>query len=238
MTGIFSTSFAGPLQACTGSSPSYCSFFGGLPTAGQIAVVGLSPNATGVTTNVPGGIGPTGIPVAPAPGAGSSLNLTSDGITSTLAGGTITFGNTTITIPSQGVTATVVNPGMVFDNGAQVAAVNGNGTSEFLVNLSPNVAVDFSRFSQVLTSCTGPGAPGGVCGLISSDVLNLDMIKYRLLVQWDPTFTYFNSTFIGLTGNNSMVFANLDTIPVPAAVWLMGSALGLLGFARRKTAIA
>ncbi|TFG82152.1 MAG: VPLPA-CTERM sorting domain-containing protein, partial [Chromatiales bacterium] len=43
---------------------------------------------------------------------------------------------------------------------------------------------------------------------------------------------------IGMTGNNSMIFANLDTIPVPAAVWLMGSALGLLGFARRKKAIA
>ena len=64
------------------------------------------------------------------------------------------------------------------------------------------------------------------------------MVKFRLLVQWDPTFTYFNSTFIGQTGNNSMVYANLDTIPVPAAVWLMGSALGLLGFARRKKAAA
>jgi len=229
LTGIFSTSFAGALPACTGGSPSYCAFFGGLPSAGQIAVVNINPNPTGVVNAVPGGIGPTGTPVAPLPASGSYLDLTLSGgnTVATLAGGSITFGNANIKIPPTGTSANanVSLAGMVLDLGPQVTSVNGSGQAEFLVT----APVDFSRFSQVTTSCVGPA-----CGLITGDVLNLDMIRYRLFVDWDPTFTDFDATFIGQTGNNAMVFANMSTVPVPAAVWLMGSALGLLGFARRK----
>jgi len=222
LTGIFSTTFAGALPGCTGSSPSYCAFFGGLPSPGQMAAVSITPNPSGVTNGTPGGV---------VAGPGSFLNLTSDGVTSTLAGGTVTFGNASITIVPAATTITVANAGMVLDPGPHVAAVNGNGHSEFLVNLSPGLAADFSTLLAVVTGCAGPA-----CASLGG--LNLDMVKFRLLVQWDPTFTYFNSTFIGQTSNNAMVFANLDTIPVPAAVWLMGSALALLGFARRKTATA
>jgi hypothetical protein len=92
------------------------------------------------------------------------------------------------------------------------------------------VVVDFSRFSQVVTSCTG-----SLCGLITGDVLNLDIVRYVLDLQYDPTYTDFTGKFIGQTANNSLVFANLSTVvPVPAAIWLMGSALGLLGWIRRK----
>ena len=35
-----------------------------------------------------------------------------------------------------------------------------------------------------------------------------------------------------------MTFVNLNSVPVPAAVWLMGSALGLLGWIRRKAIAA
>ena len=86
----------------------------------------------------------------------SFLNLTSDGVTSTLAGGTITFGNATITIVPAGTTITVANAGMVIDAAPQVAAVSGSGTSEFLVNLSPGLAADFSTLGAVVTSCVGP----------------------------------------------------------------------------------
>jgi len=220
LTGIFSTSFAGALPGCAGTSTTYCSFFGGLPTAGQIAAVNISPNPSGLTTAVPGAI------VGPPP-AGSFLNLTSDGVTATLAGGSVTFGNATINIITAGTVVTVANAGMVFDAAPQVAAVNGLGASEFLVN----APVDFSTLTGVVTSCLGPA-----CGALPA--LSLDMIRFRLLVQWDPGNTLFRSTFIGQTSNNAMVFANFDTVPVPAAVWLMGSALGLLGIARRKKALA
>lgn len=226
LTAIYSSTLAGAPPACTGGSPSYCAFFGALPTS--FAVVSLAPNPTGLVNAVPGGIGPTGVPVAPIPASGSYLGLTSDGVTSTLAGGSVTLGAATITLPFHGTVATVLNAGMVFDGTPQVAAVTGL-TSEFLVTSVSPLAVDFSRFSLVTTSCTGP-----VCPAILGDVLFLDIVKYRLFVTWDPTFTYFNSSFIGQTANNSFVYATLNSVPVPAAVWLMGSALGLLGLARRK----
>ncbi len=232
LTAIFSTSFAGALPGCTGGSPSYCAFFGGLPSAGQLAAVSIGPNPSWVVNAVPGGIGPTGIPVAPVPASGSFLDLTLSGgnTVATLNGGSITFGNASITINPVATTATTSLAGMVFDAAPQVTSVNGSGFAEFLVT----APVDFSRFSQVTTGCAGNA---GVCGLILGDGLNLDMIRYRLAVQWDPTFTDFTATFIGQTGNNAMVYANLNTVPVPAAVWLMGSALGLLGFARRKIGV-
>jgi hypothetical protein len=227
LTGIFSTSFAGALPPCTGGSPSYCGFFNGLPSAGQVAAVQITSNATGVVNAVPGGIGPTGIPVAPVPASGSYLDLSLSGGNTllTLNGGSITFANASINVVPAGTIAAVSLAGMVFDVLPQVTSVNGSGFAEFLVT----APVDFSRFSQVTTSCVG-----AVCGLITSDALNLDMVRYRLAVQWNPTFTDFDATFIGQTGNNAMVFANMSTVPVPAAAWLMGSALGLLGLARRK----
>ncbi len=239
LSAIYSTTFQGALPACTGSSPSYCSFFGGDPAS--ITFVGLSPDPSGVIAGTPVGIGPLGVPVAPTPLAGSFLDLTlSGGNTSlTLGGGSsIAFGTVVITIPTQAV-ATAVGAGMVIDVGG-TTSVNGSGQAEFLVTAAPGVGVDFSRFSQVVTSssCTGPA-----CGAILGDFLNLDMVRYRLFVDFDPTFTSFTADFIGQTANNSLVYATLNSgspatlIPVPAAVWLLGSALAaLVGLRRRVVA--
>ena len=94
-----------------------------------------------------------------------------------------------------------------------------------------------------MSGCTGP-----LCALLG--VLSLDMVRYELAIQYDPTFTNFTSKFEGQTANNSIICANLNSvgsgggsvgtcaspIPVPAAAWLFGSALGLLGVARRRFA--
>lgn len=238
LTGIYSASFDPALSACGGGSPSYCAFFGGDWTTGAVQA---TPSPSLVTNGVLGGIGPTGIPVQPVPALGSFLDLTlTGGNTSvTLASGSaIRFGTVTINIPSQATSATATGAGMVFTTGG-TTSVNGNGQAEFLINPAPAMAVDFSRFSQVVgVNCTGPACP-----LIQFDILNLDMVRYRLFLDFDPTFTSFTGSFIGQTGNNSIVFATLNSapavVPVPAAVWFMASGLGLLaGLRRRKSQAA
>jgi hypothetical protein len=257
LTRIYSATFDGALTACGGGSSTYCTFFGGDPSASQN--VGITPNPTGLVNNVPGGIGPTHTPAAPVPASGSFLDLTLGGGNTTLTLGdqiaatgdsAVTFAPATVCVtPGSGcalINATVNNAGMVFNptgpvNGGALTpggggstgdtvAVDGNGKAVFMIQNGGGIVVDFSRFSQVTTSCTGTQ-----CAALTFDALNLDMVRYVLEIDYDPTFTSFTGNFIGQTSNNSMVFATLNSVPVPAAVWLMGSALGLLGWIRRRT---
>lgn len=213
LTDIYSATFDGGLVPCSGSSPSYCSFFGGDAPAGRQIV--LNPNPSGVANTVPGGIA--------GAGAGSFLNLTPSGNTVQLTGGTIAAATVSLTISG----ATAVSPsgvaGFVLDPGLQTATLNADGQAEFLVNMAPGIAADFSTFSSIVLAgdCTGP-----LCALIP--ILSLDMNKYRLFVDYDPTFTSFTADFIGQTSNNSLVFATLNSavVPLPAAGWLLLTALG------------
>jgi hypothetical protein len=55
----------------------------------------------------------------------------------------------------------------------------------------------------------------------------------------ESVYVALSNAFSGDFGRNfvSMGIA-ITTVPVPAAIWLFGSALGLLGWARRRTIIA
>lgn len=203
ITDLFSATFDGALSPCTGGDPAWCSFFGGKP-GGTRAII-VTPSPTGVINGVPLGF-------ATVPAAGSYLDLSLNGTNTevTIAGGTIAFPALTLTISG----TTVVNAGgagVVFSIAPQTAPINGNRQAEFLVNLAPATAVDFSEFATIVGppngSCSGP-----LCGLIP--VLTLDMIRYRLLLQFDENFNTFTGDFIGQTGNNSILSITMNsTVP-------------------------
>jgi hypothetical protein len=220
---IYSSTFDGGLSPCTGSSPPQCAFFGGDPGSGR--AISIAPNPTGVANLTPAATGYVGTPPT-----GSYLDMTlSGGNTSlTINGGVVALPALTLTIAGTTVVTTAPGAGFVLDSGAHTTSVNGLGQAVLQVNLSPLFAADFSTLGAVVTGCTGP-----LCGLLG--VLSLDMVRYDLRIQFNPTFTDFTSKFEGQTANNSLIFANLNT-PLPGAAWLFGSALGLLGVARRRSA--
>ncbi len=198
---IYSATFDPPLVPCSGGSPVYCSFFGGDPPATRQLVI--TPNPTTVTTGPPAGI------ATPPDAAFLDVTLSNNNTSLTLAGGSLKFPVLVITIIGQPGTAddtvvTATNAGFVFNAAPQTAAVDANGRAEFLVTLAPAIAVDFSTFSVVVTSCTGP-----LCALIP--ILTLDMIRYRLVIDYDANFGSFTGNFLGQTANNSIVFANLHS---------------------------
>lgn len=228
LTSIFSATFDGALPACGGGATVYCAFFNGDPPA--FRNVTASPYPSKSVNNVPGGIGPAGVPVAPVPAAGSFLDLTLGGgnTTLTLDVSSITFGEVDICIANASSCATLlahaVNAGIVLNGPyAAIAApltpagggstgtvsvpVDANGKAVFQVQNAGAIVADFSRFSQVVTVCTG-----AQCPLITLDVLNLDMVRYVLEIDYDPTFTSFTGRFIGQTGNASMVFATFNSV--------------------------
>lgn len=234
LTDLYSATFDGALTPCSGSSPSYCAFFGGEP--GVVRNITF-PTPTGVINGVP-------LAIAPAPAAGSFLDvsLTGGNTTAQILGGTIALPTLTLSINGASLgagTAVVTATGAGFTiSPSAAAAVNGAGQVEFLQNNSPAVAADFSTLASIVTSCV-PSPGGGLCGLLP--ILNLDMVRYRLFLDFDPTFTSFTGEFIGQTANNSIIYATLNSappIPVPAAVWFMASGLGLLGALRRKSPVA
>jgi hypothetical protein len=222
LTDIFSATFDGALSPCTGADPSYCSFFGGKPGASRAIVI--SPNPTGIINAIPGGI--TGA------GTGSFLNLNIIDGNLELTGGTIAVAPISLTIAGATVVTPSGIPGFVINSALQSAPLNSQGQAEFLVNLAPSLAADFSAFSSIVgaSDCTG-----ALCALIP--ILSLDMVKYRLFIDLDDDLGGFNASFIGQTANNSLLFATLNSaapVPVPAAGWLLLPAVAAVAARARR----
>jgi hypothetical protein len=225
LTDIYSATFDGALSPCTGADPAWCSFFGGKPGTSRAIVI--SPNPSGVSTATPGGIA--------GAGPGSYLNLNINGSNLELTGGTIAIPDITLTISGTTVVTPSGTAGFVINSGLQTAPINGSGQAEFLVSLAPATAADFSTFSEIVLAgdCTG-----ALCALIP--ILSLDMVRYRLFIDLEDDLSGFTGSFIGQTGNNSLLYANLNStsfVPVPAAGWLLIPAVAAVAArARRRKA--
>ncbi len=200
ITDLYSATFDGALVPCTGGSPTYCAFFGGDAPATRNIVI--TPSPTGVNGGVPVGI-------APVPAAGSFLNIALTGGNSTaqiIGDSTISLPNLVLTI--QGTTVVnVANAGFVIKPSGP-AAINGLGQVEFLVNNAPGLAADFTTLTDAVTSCTGP-----LCALVP--ILSLDMVRYRLFIDYNATFTAFTASFQGQAGSNSLIYATLNSAGAP-----------------------
>ena len=138
-------------------------------------------------------------------------------------------------------TETVINtngaasPDGIFANASGTPHSDNAGTSNWQHEGAPNIVIDFATFTDIVDTTDPEQCSGALCALIG--VLSLDGVRYQL----DGTPTPLGGddfTLWGQTGNNSIYQIDFQTavIPVPAAAWLFGSALGLLGWLRRRNA--
>ncbi|MDH3432179.1 MAG: VPLPA-CTERM sorting domain-containing protein, partial [Gammaproteobacteria bacterium] len=151
----------------------------------------------------------------------------------------LTIAGATVVTVTQGNGVPTANDTLFIESGTgapngtadadQIRALIGSGTGLFEHDDAPNTdAPDFATFADIVDSCVGPNCP-----LIP--LLSLDGVRYRLL----GTVNGLGGDTLQLqtqTANNSIYKVNFTTavVPVPAAVWLFGSALGLLGWIRSR----
>jgi len=227
---LYSATFDGGLIPCNGgeADPDECTFFSGNQPAPRAIVVTSAPasNATG-TLNVD------------YDGAGNITQVNS--MVLNLPDAVLTISGTTIVTVTQGNGIPAANDTLFIESGTgapngtadahQVRALAGSSAGLFEHDDAPNLDVpDFATFANIVDSCVGP-----LCALIP--ILSLDGIKYRLL----GTVNAGGLDSLQLqtqTANNSIYKVDITTaaVPVPAAVWLFGSALGFLGWMRRRVA--
>jgi hypothetical protein len=241
---LYSATFDGALSPCAGTEPDpdECTFFAGDQT----------PNPRNIAVSS-----------APASNATGTFNVDYDDVTGNILtvnsmilnmpDAVLTIQGTTIVTVTQGNSLPAVNDTLFIESGTgtlgrdldgagagtalgqgtadahQVRALAGSAAGLFEHDDAPNLdAPDFAVFADIVDSCTG-----GLCALIP--ILSLDGVRYRLL----GTVSATGGDTLQLqtqTGNNSIYKVNLTTsvVPVPAAVWLFGSALGLLGWIRSR----
>lgn len=223
---LYSATFDGAINPdCTGAAdPAECAFFGGQSPAGRAIAVSSSPANT----------------------ASGTLNVDYDNVTGkiqtinsmilNLPDAVLTISGTTVVTVTQGNGLPTANDTLFIESGtgapngtADANQASGLGDSVFEHDDAPNLdAPDFATFTDIVDSCTGP-----LCALIP--ILSLDGVRYRVL----GTVGAGGGNAFQLqtqTGNNSIYKVDFSTaaVPVPAAVWLFGSALGLLGWMRRR----
>ena len=139
--------------------------------------------------------------------------------------GTVNFGGVT---DSSGDRPTV-RSGTAGNNGTADVDQNPGSITSFQHDApgTETDATNFARFVNIVDTCVG-----SACALIP--VLNINALRYEIIGT--VIGGVYSGNLRAETSNNSNyhVVFSASAVPVPAAVWLFGSALGLMGFARRK----
>ena len=222
---LFSATFDGALLPCGGAPTQECTFFGGdLPIPRNIVVTNIGTGGGSLNVNyedTTGEILQVNSMKIRAPDiiiviAGATTTTTTQG------NGMGTFGAVANDIPF--MEAGMGTSGRDLD-GVGINTVLGRGTVDadqapaigqaavFQHNDAPNIDTpDFAVFSDIIDICAGP-----LCGLVTSGVLTLDAVRYRL----EGTISGAGGDALvlkSLTGNSSLYRVNLTTALEPVDI--------------------
>jgi len=129
-----------------------------------------------------------------------------------------------------------------FNHADDIAITSANivdiDPSAWLINHSMNAGGGFGKFDL---QASGTGSSRTELLTFSITGINGDTIFDYALGNADDTGEFFAAKIAGyddsLSGNTSGKFAGSTPVPVPAAVWLFGSALAGLGWMRRRQVV-
>lgn len=126
-----------------------------------------------------------------------------------------------------------------YDNSLTVTSSNiaNINPDSWVINEDKNAGGGFGKFEFV---ATGDGSSRTTLLTFSISGVSGDTIADYALGYADGTGEFFAAHIAGysdsISGNTSGKFAGSTVVPIPAAVWLFGSALGMLAWTRRRPA--
>ena len=174
----------------------------------------------------------------------STATFQYDDVTTVLTQTGGTFNARFTTSPTNTIYRQLITGAVVGNGAAATAATFVCQEGNFGANVGANICGNYGfggNFADDSTATWGPGTAfartfGGddfAYGAQQS-IANYDGWAN---ISWLGTTLIIGKTNLALTSGQTWAL-NIATIPVPAAVWLFGSALGLLGVARRRKALA
>lgn len=141
---------------------------------------------------------------------------------------------------------TAANPGGVFSYDTDTQLLVGWQTHQsnavqgsYIYSANWSVALGASQLTTSNTACTFLPSNNDTCpsfsnglqpgtAFVSAGTIGNGTFGNLITLKWNTLGAPFNSAFIS---------TQMQVIPVPAAVWLFGSALAAVGFLRRRTAL-